>query len=86
MLVVIVIKVRVVDHRGGGIRWLEAMTHVLPHWCLVPDLGGTGCREAVGFRYEGVVHEGVHRAQIVNGITPFFVTASQGYVIVIDIC
>lgn len=80
MLLVIAIKVRAVDHRGRGIRWLNAMTRV---WYSIPDLDGA---DRVGLRCLRRDHGGVHRQQIVNGITSFSVTAIRGGVITIDVC
>jgi len=78
---VIVIKL---DHYGSGIRWVKAMTRVLPYWHLIPNLYVVDRGEVVDFRHSRGIHEGVPRLQIVDGITSFFVTASRS-VITIDI-
>lgn len=84
MVRVIAIKVlRVVDHRGRGVRWLNAMTRVLSSWDSIPNLDGA---DRVGLGYLRGNREGVRREQIVDGITSFSVTASRGGVITIDIC
>ena len=60
------------------------MTRVLPYRNLIPSLYVVDTGEVVGFRHWRGVHAGASRLQIVDGMTFFFVTASQS-VIAIDI-
>lgn len=85
MLRVIAITVEAVDQRGGEIRWVNAMTCVLPCWHLIPNLYGADRGEEGWFRCRRGMHEGVAALQIVDGIASFSVTASRDGVTIIDI-
>lgn len=82
---VIAIEVSLVDRCTRGIRWGKTMTRVFPRWRLILSLYGGDRREKAGLRHRRGVHEGVAWLQIGNGMTRFFVTASRGGDIVIDI-